>query len=301
MKQILALDALRCIPMADVDTNALDADALWNRFSSNDYWRRNYSKFQAEDQEIIRLVSHFLASAFADRAPAQRAIDVGSGTNIYPALLMLPWTERILLADYSESNVSWLHDQVADDADPWAWRPFWREMRKTKGYSDVDKPRKRLREACVGKPGYAGIERLSIFDLPEARFDLGTMFFVAESITKDPEVFRTAVECFVGTLKPGAPFAAAFMAGSDGYEVAQTVYPAVPINSDDVMWHLSALGVGEPSVELLRTSHRVRDGYEGMIVATGFASKETRPGKLRPESHGDSDTAAHPRDLARDP
>jgi hypothetical protein len=288
MNQILALDALpydralRYIPMADVDTNALDADDLWNRFSSNDYWRRNYSKFQAEDREIIRLVSHFLASAFADRAPAQRAIDVGSGANLYPALLMLPWTEQIMLADYSESNVSWLQDQLADDTYPWAWRPFWREMREAKGYSDVDQPRKRLREACVGQPGFAGVERLSIFDLPTARFDLATMFFVAESITKEHEVFLDAVEHFVGTLKPGAPFAAAFMAGSDGYEVADAVspaepitFPAVPITPDDVARHLTALGVGELRVELLKTSHRVRDGYAGMIVATGFASDRT--------------------------
>jgi hypothetical protein len=258
--------------MPDVDTNTLDADDLWNTFSSMDYWRRNYSKFQAEDREIIRLVSHFLASAFADRAPAQRAIDVGSGTNLYPALLMLPWTEQILLADYSESNVSWLQDQVADDTDPWDWQPFWREMGEAKGYSDVDQPQKRLREACVSKPGFAGIERLSIFDLPEARFDLGTMFFVAESITNEAEKFRDAVEHFIGTLRPGAPFAAAFMAGSGGYEVAGTLFPAVPITSGDVWWHLTALGVREPSVEVLKTNHRVRDGYSGMIVATGFAS-----------------------------
>jgi hypothetical protein len=80
-------------------------------------------------------------------------------------------------------------------------------------------------------------------------------------------------------MKPGAPFAAAFMAGSDGYEVADAVspaaaitFPAVPITPDDVTTHLTALGVHELSVELLKTSHRVRDGYAGMIVATGFAS-----------------------------
>jgi hypothetical protein len=288
--------------MADVDTNPLDADALfWNTFSSNDYWRRNYSKFQAEDQEIVRVVSRFLAAAFADRAPAKRAIDVGSGTNLYPALLMLPWTDRLLLADYSESNVSWLKEEVADDRDPWSWHLFWQAMQGAEGYGDVDKPRERLRQACVGETGLSGIERLSIFDLPEARFDLGTMFFVAESITKKPKVFRQAVECFIGALKPGAPFAAAFMAGSDGYEVAETVFPAVPIASGDVLQHLTSLGVRKPSVEVLKTSHRVRDGYEGMIVATGFASNRGQcRGKLRPESHGDTDTAAHPRDLARD-
>ena len=204
---------------------------------------------------------------------------------------MLPWTERILLADYSESNVSWLRGQLADDTDPWPWLPFWREIQEAKGYSYVDRPRVRLREACVSEPGYAGIERLSVFDLPEARWDLGTMFFVAESITRTPRSSALRSRHFVGALKPGAPFAAAFMAGSAGYEVAGTDFPAVPITRDDVEQHLTELGVREPSVELLETEPEVRDGYKGMIVATGFASnrrlgREAKAGEPWRYRHG---------------
>lgn len=262
---------LPCILMADVDV-LRNADAPWKEFSSNDYWRRNYSDLHAEDQEIIRRVSDFLICAFAERPPAERAIDVGAGTNLYPALLMLPWTERILLADYSESNVDWLQGQLADDTDPWPWLPFWFEIQEAKGYSYVDRPRTRLREVCVSEPGYSGVERFSIFDLPQARWDLGTMFFVAESITEDASEFRAAVAAFVRALTPGAPFAAAFMAGSKGYPVDGTRFPALPIDPDDVRQHLTELGVREPSVELLDTEPEVRDGYNGMIVATGYAS-----------------------------
>jgi len=270
--EIPAPDALPCT-MPDVDTDVTDnADAPWNSFSSQDYWRRNYEELHAEDREILSRVSHFLISAFADRAPAQWAIDVGSGTNLYPALLMLPWAERIMLADYSESNVGWLRDEIANDGGPWAWLPFWEELRAAKGYGDVGGPRQRLRAACADEPKYAGIERWSIFDLPEGRWDLGTMFFVAESITQKPKEFLAAVEHFLGALQPDAPFAAAFMAGSAGYEVAGTHFPAVPITRNDVERHLRELGVREPTVELLATKPEVRDGYSGMIVATGFAS-----------------------------
>lgn len=252
-----------------------NADAPWDVFSSDDYWRRNYRELQAEDQEIIRRVSHFFAFAFADRLPAERGIDVGSGTNLYPALLMLPWTKQILLTDHSESNISWLREQVADVTSEWTWQPFWQEMRDEKGYIGVDieadSPRERLRARCASEPGYAGIERLSVFELPEARWDLGTMFFVAESITNDPAEFRTAVARFAGALKPGAPFATAFMAGSDGYKVGDIVFPALPITPDDVKAHFTSLGASGLSVDLLQTKHRVRDGYAGMIVATGFA------------------------------
>jgi hypothetical protein len=108
-----------------------------------------------------------------------------------------------------------------------------------------------------------------VFSLPEARWDLGTMFFVAESITEDRGEFHAALARFVGALKPGAPFATAFMAGSHGYLVADTKFPALPITPDDVRRDFTELGVGELSVEHLLTEHRVRDGYEEMIVATG--------------------------------
>lgn len=275
MTQVPALHALPCIFMADVEANVLrNADAPWNTFSSHDYWRRNYSKLQPEDREIIRRVSDFLISALEGCPRVQRAIDVGAGTNLYPALLMLPWTEQILLTDFSKSNVSWLHDQLACNVSPWPWEPFWQEMRWAKGYSDISGPRERLREACALEPGRAGVEELSVFELPRAGWNLGTMFFVAESITEDAVEFRAAVAAFVGALTPGAPFAAAFMAGSDGYPVEGTRFPALPIEPGDVGRHLTELGVREPSVDLLDTSHRVRDGYAGMIIATGFAGNQ---------------------------
>jgi hypothetical protein len=262
--------------MADVDTHAVDArtrhnaDVKWNEFSPGAYWQQNYQKLQAPDKEIIHRVSEFFIKAFDSRPVARRALDVGSGTNLYPALLMLPWAKQILLTDFSSGNVSWLRDQLADDAS-WTWQPFWQELCEAKNYSDIREPRLRLREACRGKPGYAGIEECSVFGLKEHRWDLGTMFFVAESITEDPAEFGTAIKKFVGALTRGAPFAAAFMAGSDGYPVAGTHFPALPIDPDDVRWHFDKCRVTELSVEPLRTTHHVRDGYEGMVVATGFA------------------------------
>ena len=257
--------------MADAATDVQrNADAQWNRFSPDDYWRRNYRKLQAEDEEIIRLVSDFFIRAFADRPLARRGIDVGSGTNLYPALLMLPWAEQILLTDFSAGNVDWLRRQLADNGAEWTWQAFWDQLHWAKGYNGVGAAREQLWRACLSDPERPGVEQLSVFDLPAEQWDLGTMFFVAESITEDPAEFHTAVARFAGALKPGAPFAAAFMAGSNGYPVADTSYPALPITADDVELHFTQLGASKLSVELLRTEHRVRPGYEGMIVATGF-------------------------------
>jgi len=258
--------------MSYADVQVLrNTDAPWNKFSPHDYWRRNYRELQAEDQEIIRCVSSFLVDACAGRPRVRRGIDVGSGTNLYPALLMLPWAEKILMTDFSAGNVRWLRRQLEDHGAAWTWQPFWHELHEAEGYNQIGAPHKQLQVACDGEPGYAGVEQCSVFELPTAQWDLGTMFFVAESITEDRAEFRAAVARFVGALKPGAPFAATFMAGSDGYPVAGTRFPALPITEVDVREHLTALGAGRLSVELLSTKHRVRKGYAGMIVATGFA------------------------------
>jgi hypothetical protein len=270
--------------MVDAVAPVRNAQAPWSEFSSHDYWTHNYQQVVPEDREIIRLVSLFLIEAFAGRRLAQRAIDVGSGTNLYPALLMLPWTEQILLSDYSASNVRWLRDQVAngdagnghpgygpDEDSPWTWQPFWRELQRLEGYSRISEPREHLRDACASVPQCAGIEQRSVFDLPKAQWDLGTMFFVAESMTEDPAEFREAIGCFVGALRPGAPFAAAFMAGSDGYDVGDNRFPALKVSREDVLTVFTELGAGKVRVERPETDHRVRPGYSGMIVTTGIA------------------------------
>jgi NNMT/PNMT/TEMT family len=264
-------EALPLPSMADAGVRLRNADGRWNEFSSQEYWRHNYEEMQPEDREIIERVSLFFTRSFAHRDHAEHAIDVGSGANLYPALLMLPWADQILLTDYSENNLSWLRQQVMEDGTSWNWHSFWRELCKRRGYSQISEPRKQLREACLGEPELAGIARCSVFDLPRARWQLGTMFFVAESITQDSAEFRAAVGAFIHALVPGSPFAATFMAGSDGYFVAGTPFPAVQISAGDVTQCLSDLGAENLSVRLNRTPHRVRPGYNGMIVATGLA------------------------------
>jgi hypothetical protein len=251
-----------------------NADAPWDTFSPDEYWHRNYQEMQAEDQEIIQRVNPFFRRAFSGRDRAQRAIDIGSGANLYPSLLMLPWTERILLTDHSENNVRWLRHHVTDEDAPWTWQPFWREMHDFEGYNRIGEPRARLRQACTGSLGHAGIERRSVFNLRLAEWQLGTMFFVAESITEEAEEFRAAMRGFVSALQPGSPFAATFMAGSHGYLVDGTSFPALCITPDDVTAHFNDLNVKELRVDLLNTTHRVREGYAGMIVATGIVGSK---------------------------
>jgi hypothetical protein len=62
-----------------------NADVDWDSFDSSYYFEHNYGHLRPDDAAIIRMVTSFFSRRLTGRAGA-RAIDVGTGPNLYPAL-----------------------------------------------------------------------------------------------------------------------------------------------------------------------------------------------------------------------
>jgi NNMT/PNMT/TEMT family protein len=249
-------------------------DVEWRDFVPEAYWLHNYRYLREDDCKIIHAVGAFFSKHFAaHKWPVARGIDVGSGANLYPALSMLPWCNAIDLTDHSPSNVAWLTkhaaDAVADGEADWGWQPFWDEFTVHEGYSTITGPRAALAAKTAGN-----IHRQNVFALPEARYDLGTMFFVAESMTSFENEFDRATARFLNCLRPGSPFAAAFMDSSVGYVVADKSFPAVEeVGEDVVRKALQRLGAtADVSKIFVPAKDPLRDGYDGMIIAVGHTA-----------------------------
>jgi hypothetical protein len=238
-------------------------DAPWDRFDSNEYFWHNYGHLRADDREIIKIVADLFVPAF-DRSqprPLARAIDVGSGTNLYPALTMLPFAAQVNLFERSHSNREWLADALDKPQESWQ-DEFWAAIAANRpAYGAIKNPLDVL-------AGRADVTKGNVFALEPGQYDLGTMFFVAESITTKDDEFRWATKNFVGSLKSGSPFAAAFMCRSEGYVVGSTFFPACSIDMEDVATCLEP--VARTSKVRKVESVGLRDGYSGMIVATGW-------------------------------
>lgn len=236
----------------------LNSDFPWDEFDSNWYFDHNYKTLRDDDRQIAELVRDFFAAL--DLPSHKYGIDVGAGVNLYPALMMLPFCDEITLYEYAASNVTWLENEVRSYRP--SWDPWWNLLIKKPRYKSVDSPRAKLAAA-------AHVERGSVFDLPESRWDIGTMFFVAESISFVLSEFHTALGSFVRSLRPGAPFAAAFMENSLGYDVGGRRFPAVAIAKDDIESYLADEAEDLKIHRLGKTSDPLRDGYDGMILAVG--------------------------------
>jgi hypothetical protein len=254
-----------------------NGDVEWDDFAPEAYWSHNYRQLRAEDDGLI---IDAVAAFFSERlGPPQescplRGIDVGAGSNLYPALGMLPWCQSITLVDPSRSNVEWLERQraqglVTPSGDSWTWLPFWQR------YVDAD-PRgvyKEFGRTHDPRQALAAVQRTrqgSVFDL-NGQWGVGTMFFVAESMTNFEGEFELATGSFLNVLAPGAPFAAAFMDKSVGYLVGDKSFPAV--REVDVPRIRAVLERHRATAEVVKVdvpaSDPLRDGYEGMIIALG--------------------------------
>lgn len=254
----------------EVELLRRNRDVDWNTFDPDAYWVANYQTLRNDDQSILELVGEFFSLHFRNSPKPHllRGLDIGSAGNLYPALAMLPWCESVTLTDVTAANVRWLGSAAGggpgDLLGRWTWQPFWSEYARYAGYQQTPNPRAELAARHE-------VRQLDLFDLGADRWDLGTMFFVAESVTSYPEEFAAAVEAFARALLPGAPFAMAFMDRSVGYTVAGQSFPTVrTVDAELVRNALSGFSADAVVTVLdVVANDPVADGYEGMLVATG--------------------------------
>lgn len=247
----------------DVDIRRND-QADWDGFDSDWYFKHNYASMRDDDRQILERMGEFFSANVAPAGGAPRfGLDVGPGTNLYPTFAMLPFCRSITLWERSAANIAWLHRETRSFRP--SWDAFWGQLNRFRRARALGgNPRGRLAQSAVVSQG-------SIFNLPERRWDMGTMFFVAESITSDYDEFRQATTRFVRSLKAGAPFAAAFMEDSKGYTVGEYQYPAVPVTMAHIEDCLSSVASSHEIVPIT-SEHPLREGYSGkMLLALGLA------------------------------
>lgn len=233
----------------------------WDGFDSDAYVAHNYAKLSDADRQILEHVGRFFAR-WGPSAPGVRGVDVGSGTNLYPALSLLPFCAEITLLEHAASNLAWLREQTAWYAP--MWDAYWDVLAVHDAYRRVRDPRTELAERAT-------VRHVDLLNDLEGGgpYDIGTMFFVAESFSTSLDEFRFALRRFCALLRPGGPFVIAFMENSQGYAVAGRDYPAVAVDRFQVARALKPL-VTHLGVERIDMGAvPLRDGYTGMMLAHG--------------------------------
>ncbi len=245
------------------ETPAANADAPWADFDPDAYFNHYYGDPHPDDDLVARRAASALRD-FAATASDLDILDVGTGANLIPLLAALPVARSLTAWEYADSNIAWLGSELQRGVLRPQWQRFWAQVMDVYGPAVCDfDVTARLRTLTKVQQG-------SIFDLPQAQWDAATMFFCAESITRQPAEFARACAAFAGAVRPGGAVVAAFLARSTGYQVGGIDYPAVPITPDSVQDVFAPL-VCKLNVEPIGfTDSEVRSGYSGMIFLSAI-------------------------------
>jgi hypothetical protein len=244
----------------------------WDEFDSTEYFRYNYANLRDDDRTIVEVVRDFFARELVvpTSSTQVRGVDVGTGANLYPALTLLPFCTELVLYEHSIRNVRWLREQLESEVPTWneAWSQFWDLLAERPQYAELTRPTELLTD-----PSRVHVVQGNVFARPTLEpFDVGTMFFVAESITGERVEFLTAMHHFFSMLKPNAPFVTAFMEHSRGYRVGTQRFPATDVGGQDV-WNCLRDYADELSLHRLDAKDEpLREHYTGMLLAHGRRS-----------------------------
>ena len=195
-----------------------NGDVAWDDFDTASYLADNYATLHDFDRRIIATLSPYYRAL----GPGSLAssLDVGTGPNLYPLMLVAAASRRLEALERSARNVTYLQRARREGADP-CWTPFWELCRRLDPALPAD-----LDEVLRGLTIHHG----DAADVPPGQHDLVSMFFMAESVTGGRDEFEWLAHRFARAAAPGGHLVAAFMAGMSQYELGGATLPSFPLD-----------------------------------------------------------------------
>jgi hypothetical protein len=237
----------------------------WNDFDPREYEYRNYGKqILHEDAEIIKNAIQGLEQMDLKRGSLKRVMDIGTGPNLYPTMLLTPyisWDAKIELIEYAKPNLKYLRT-VKETGNNKDWIKFEKLMTEMGGEKYKGSINKLL--------SISEIKEGNIFRLPKNTYDAVVSFFVTESITDDREKFKESLLSLINSLKPGGIIVAAHMVNSREYFAGEnTRFPATNLSVNEI--EEAYKGLADISLSLIgHTGFKpARKGYKGMALIIG--------------------------------
>jgi 16S rRNA G527 N7-methylase RsmG len=242
----------------------------WDQFDPEEYCGRNFGReLLYEDTCIIKTCITDLNKLGIEQDQFQHYVDIGSGPNLYPAMIMTPFVRddgTVSLLDFATSNLTYLNNILAasdGDSKIADWLKFEQLM---KSVDEVRYNRVLDRLLSRARAGFG-----DIFNMPAETYDAVSSFFVAESITHEFPKFIKATTTLLNSLKNGGIVVAAHMVGSIGWFAGEgTNFPAISLTVPQIESAYSVLH--DLSVTFFNHGLEqvaARDGYSGMALVVG--------------------------------
>lgn len=232
-------------------------DVDWNRWPVQTYLEENYRVPHPADLAVIDHHARF----YRRLRPGSigRSLEFGAGPNLYPLMLAASVSRHIQAVEPSAASVAYLQGQLRNGADR-SWSAFYEECRRRLPTLPPD-----LNTALsIVEVTHAGAAEIGA-----DAYDLGSMHFVAESVTEDLAEFTALCERFAKAVRPGGPLIAAFMENMGRYRLGDgSSWPGVRVDSDIVRAVFARLATGIEVTRIEADATLPDYGYTGMVLMT---------------------------------
>ncbi len=245
-------------------------EANWDTFDPDEYLGHNYAaSVLPEDQRVLDHIVERIEALRVQPRTMKRAANVGHGGAFHAETIiqhLLHDNGQLELIENGGQNLLAMQRTISRGlaGDKGIWEKFEKHISMASpSYKNGLERAYRLAKIVPG----------SIHELEKGAYDAGFTFYCPESITQKIEVFEHAVLSFLDSIKPDGLIVMAFVRGSEGYDTPGDLFPAVPVECEDV-YALLKDNVRQLEVIPIRAPHGIRpaDGpqYAGIGLATGI-------------------------------
>lgn len=248
---------------------AYSAEADWDAFDPDQYLTYNYAHKVLEEDRLVMQHLHERMSELATRRSLGLLANVGHGGAFAVDIIMQDFVQDngcMELIEYGAANRAYMHTALhrGRTGDMGIWQKF-----EDTAVEIAPHYRGGLARAFhLGK-----VVCDSIYRLAPNTYDGGTALYCPESITAREHLYRAGLTRFARSIRSGGPFAMAFMRNSAGYTTPGQLYPAYPVECDEVEQLLTPY-ISNLEVIAIEAPRGMRpaDGpqYDGVGLATGL-------------------------------
>ena len=239
-------------------------------FPSRAYLQKYYRSVGAENAALLRAI-HDHVDALGGSTDS--IIEVAGGPCLYSMMAVAAHRrrpfERVTFTDIGWQNLSEVAWWLRDDPRQFDYGELLGWLEAEFGADPAE-----VTDALRSSP-WELVQRdwLELELAPsEARYDVVSSHFFAESATRDEHEFVELLSRIARLGRPGATVLLSFMCRSKGYTVAGVEFPAFAVDESSVMGYLEAAGIGleGPLLQIAPTEDPgSQPGYDGMVFVGG--------------------------------
>lgn len=237
-------------------------DDPYAKFDPRSYLTEYYSEVGSENAFLLE----FYHDAFSALPDGVSILEVGGGPTIYQLLSASRRSTEIVFTDFLPGNLQQVAQWLAQDQGSFSWERFAEKVAQLEGgrHASASIVETRTRAAISRLTRCNALSTPLLGSSSKRSFDVVSSNFCLECLRCDEKTFLFALENVSSWVSQNGVLMLTLLKNSRGYQVADRIFPAFPLDSCYMRKALEKLGYSIS--EHREVTAEQGQGYEGLIA-----------------------------------